>query len=88
MTHQTNAAVAAIEFALRTEEGIEFLRCWIHGDFPAIREEWPDCPEAVFVGAESDGARDVQASDALMNAIAGQLTASPPIELDEYRKAV
>lgn len=45
-------AVAAIEFALRTDEGMEFLRCWLHGEFLEIRKEWPDAPEAVFVGAD------------------------------------
>lgn len=47
-----DAAVAAIEYALRTDEGLEFLRCWQHGDFAAIRKEWPDAPEAVFIGAD------------------------------------
>lgn len=45
-------AVAAIEFAMATDEGMEFLNCWLHGDFDAIRKEWPDCPQAVFDGAE------------------------------------
>jgi hypothetical protein len=49
-----NAAVAAIEYALATgtEERIEFLRCWNEGDFDAIRNEWPDAPEEVFIGAD------------------------------------
>ena len=47
-----DAAVAAIEYSLATDEGIEFLRCWLHGNFEAIRREWPDAPEAVFVGAD------------------------------------
>lgn len=47
-----DAAVAAIEYSLRTDEGMEFLRCWMHGDFDAIRKEWPDAPEAVFIGAD------------------------------------
>lgn len=51
-TKTSNAAVAAIEFALRTEEGIEFLRAWQFGNFDAIRKEWPDAPDAVFAGAD------------------------------------
>lgn len=48
-----SAAVAAIEFALQPDsDGLEFLRAWFHGDFDAIRKEWPEAPEAVFVGAD------------------------------------
>ena len=47
-----NAAVAAIQFALETDEGLAFLRCWNEGNFDAIRREWPEAPEAVFVGAD------------------------------------
>lgn len=48
----TNACVAAIQFALETDEGLPFLRCWNEGDFDAIRNEWPEAPEAVFIGAD------------------------------------
>lgn len=49
-----DASVAAIEFALDTETEcpMDFLRCWFHGDFDVIRREWPEAPEAVFVGAD------------------------------------
>ena len=47
-----NAAVAAIQFALETDDGLTFLRCWNEGNFDAIRREWPEAPEAVFVGAD------------------------------------
>lgn len=47
-----DAAVEAMKYALRTDEGMEFLRCWMQGDFDAIRKEWPDAPESVFVGAD------------------------------------
>lgn len=47
-----NAAVAAIQFALETDEGLAFLRCWNEGNFEAIRREWPEAPDAVFVGAD------------------------------------
>lgn len=47
-----SAAVAAIEFALETDDGLGFLRCWNEGNFEAIRREWPEAPIAVFVGAD------------------------------------
>jgi len=47
-----DAAVAAIEFALRAEEGLEYLRCWNQGDFDVCREEWPEAPEAAYIGAD------------------------------------
>lgn len=50
--HENDAAVAAIQFALETDEGLAFLRCWNEGDFDAIRLEWPDAPEEVFIGAD------------------------------------
>lgn len=50
--NENNAAIEAIAFALKTDEGLAFLRCWNEGDFNAIREEWPEAPESVFVGAD------------------------------------
>lgn len=47
-----SAAVAAIQFALEAEEGLAFLRCWNYGEFDAIRREWPEAPESVYVGAD------------------------------------
>ena len=49
-----NAAVAAIEFAFTIEEGegMDFLRVWSEGDFETLRKEWPEAPEAVFIGAD------------------------------------
>lgn len=58
MTNQTNtnsdqnAAVEAIKFALVTDEGLAFLKLWLHGEFDAIRREWPECPSTVFVRAD------------------------------------
>lgn len=49
--YRGDAAIEAMKYALNAEEGMEFLRCWMHGDFGAIRKEWPDAPESVFVGA-------------------------------------
>lgn len=46
------AAVAAIAFAIEDDDGKAFLRCWNEGDFEAIRREWPEAPEEVFIGAD------------------------------------
>lgn len=45
-------AAAAIEFALEAGEGFTFLRLWNEGCFDEIRAEWPEAPEAVFIGAD------------------------------------
>lgn len=47
-----NAAVAAIQFALETDQGLVFLQCWNEGDFDSIKKEWPEAPNAVFDGAD------------------------------------
>lgn len=31
------------------ESPIEFLRCWNEGNFEALREEWPDAPEEIYL---------------------------------------
>lgn len=31
------------------EEPLEFLRCWNEGNFEALREEWPDAPEEIYL---------------------------------------
>lgn len=52
-SHATDAGVAAIHYALKLGvEGIDFLRCWNEGGFDAIRAEWPDAPESVYIGAD------------------------------------
>ncbi|MDZ5605328.1 hypothetical protein SJI00_21365 [Pseudomonas sp. RP23018S] len=48
----TDAAVAAIQFALEDDDGMQFLRLWNQGDFDVIRSEWPEAPEQVFIGAD------------------------------------
>jgi len=48
-----DAAVAAVQFALEADEGLEFLRCWNYGEFDVIRREWPEAPESVFIGADT-----------------------------------
>lgn len=53
--NDTNSAIAAINYALELgagDCGLEFLRAWNEGEFDAIRNEWPDAPEAVFIGAD------------------------------------
>jgi hypothetical protein len=52
MPKDTNAAVAAVAYALETDEGMAFLRAWNYGDFDVIRREWPDAPKEVFIGAD------------------------------------
>lgn len=47
-----DAAVAAIQFALDDDDGMQFLRLWNAGDFDVIRREWPEAPEEVFIGAD------------------------------------
>lgn len=48
----TDAAVAAIQFALEDDDGLSFLRYWNTGDFDILRKEWPEAPEAVYIGAD------------------------------------
>lgn len=48
----SDASVAAIQFALSAEDGMTFLRIWNEGEFDTIREEWPEAPEEVFIGAD------------------------------------
>lgn len=52
MTIMADAAVAAIQFALDTDDGLNFLRLWNEGEFDVLRKEWPDAPEAIYVGAD------------------------------------
>jgi len=47
-----NAAVSAIQFALETDDGLTFLRLWNQGDFDTTQREWPEAPEAVYIGAD------------------------------------
>lgn len=48
-----DAAVAAIGYALtQGVDAVEFLCAWMHGEFDAIRKEWPEAPETVFIGAD------------------------------------
>lgn len=49
-----SAAVAAIQVALKDEcgDGLQFLRYWNEGEFNILRRNWPDAPEAVYIGAD------------------------------------
>lgn len=51
-----DASTAAIQFTLaleaEREDGLAFLEMWNAGDFEAIRETWPTCPDEVFIGAD------------------------------------
>lgn len=56
VTTTNNPAIAAIEFAMKYsagDDGWVFLKLWNEGDFESIRNEWPDAPPEVFIGAES-----------------------------------
>ena len=48
----TAAYNAVIEYILGKgfmESPMEFLRCWNQGNFEALREEWPDAPEEIYL---------------------------------------
>ena len=49
---QGSAAVAAVAFALQTDQGMDFLRLWNEGEFDALRREWPEAPESIYIGAD------------------------------------
>lgn len=43
---------AVIDYILNKgymESPLEFLRCWNEGNFEALREEWPDAPEEIYL---------------------------------------
>lgn len=50
---QLQGTHALIEFLLVAEEPMAFLRCWNEGDFEACRKEWPEAPDAVYIGADT-----------------------------------
>ncbi len=47
-----DAAIAAIQFAIDGDDGLTWLRLWNYGDFDACRAEWPEAPEAAYIGAD------------------------------------
>lgn len=53
-TEQNNPALAAIQYVLETnDEPMTFLECWNEGDFDALRDEWENVPDEVFIGADT-----------------------------------
>lgn len=58
----TEASTAAIEFALTQGSGDihGFLSAWLHGDFDVLRKEWPEAPEAIYIGADPMFKRELQ----------------------------
>lgn len=50
-----DVAICAIEFSLRTKDGLKFLGRWMDNDFDSIRDEWPECPISCFYDAEPNG---------------------------------
>lgn len=45
---------AVIRFMLDNpcESPLEFLRCWNEGNFDALREEWPEAPDDIYIGPD------------------------------------
>lgn len=75
-----NAAVAAIQFALETDEGLEFLRLWNHGEFDKTRREWPEAPEDVYIGADPLHPQTVLPSEVdLVDVIAARVQTGKPV---------
>lgn len=48
-----DASSATIAFVLETEEPLTFLRLWNEGEFETLRREWPEAPDAVYIGADT-----------------------------------
>lgn len=44
-----NAVISYILGKGYMESPLEFLRCWNEGNFEALREEWPDAPEEIYL---------------------------------------
>lgn len=53
-SRENDSACEAIKYVLanQCESPMEFLRCWTYGDFDAIRQEWENVPDSVFIGAD------------------------------------
>ena len=52
LNNVNNPAVAAIEYALKDDYSVEFLRLWNEGEFDEIRSGWDNVPDEVFIGAD------------------------------------
>lgn len=48
------AANAVFTFMLKypCESPLEFLRCWNEGNFDALRAEWPEAPDEIYIGPD------------------------------------
>lgn len=55
-TDHAEPAVAAIQFVLdnddEDENNMSLLRLWNEGEFDKLRREWPEAPEAIYIGAD------------------------------------
>jgi hypothetical protein len=53
--YECNAAVAAIKYVLELDpdDCYTFLYLWCYGEFDALRKEWDNIPDEVFIGADS-----------------------------------
>ena len=56
---QRDAALAVIEFvtdlaqnAENQEDAAYFLNWWNEGEFDALRREWPDAPDTIYIGVD------------------------------------
>lgn len=57
-----NPATTAILYALKDDNGMDFLRLWNEGEFDSLRENWENIPDGVFIGADplfKPGEKDV-----------------------------
>ena len=60
-----NAVISYMLGDGRMEEPMEFLRCWNEGNFAALRREWPEAPEEIYL---ADPLADHAAIDAALSA--------------------
>lgn len=42
VAEQNMILLTVLNFLLTADEPIEFLRCWMEGDFETVKEEWPE----------------------------------------------
>lgn len=95
------ASTAAIMFALdmdTTEEGMDFLRIWNEGEFDMLREEYPEAPEEVYIGADvlhpktkklatpaEPSLTPVQVFNAIVRDI-NEISYMPPVDIRQNRR--
>lgn len=76
--HHAAPAIHAIQFAITNSEGLEFLRQWMHGDWEAIRREWPEAPASVVVASAAATAPAIQLGGDGQKVFAETLLNPPP----------